>query len=242
MLWPELLYVGGIVVIHHSTRGSWVALEEKLRPFIARRVATPADVDDVLQDVFLRMQRSLGQLRDNERFGPWVFRVARSAVIDHRRTSSRHSPAEHPALDEASPTPDEENAVEQELATYVAPFVALLPSPYREALTLTELEGLHQREAAEMLGVSLPAMKSRVQRGRAHLRELFDACCEIALDARGRVVACEPKPSRPVPCECFGSDQANQRKGPGTAHIGPSGTVHGECLPVILSVQSVPKS
>jgi RNA polymerase sigma-70 factor (ECF subfamily) len=97
--------------------------------------------------------------------------------------------------------------VEQELATHVAPFVASLPSPYRAALTLTELEGLTQKEAAEMLGVPLSTMKSRVQRGRERLREIFDACCEISLDARGSVVECEPRPDRPVACHCFGSEK-----------------------------------
>jgi RNA polymerase sigma-70 factor (ECF subfamily) len=109
----------------------------------------------------------------------------------------------------------DDNLVEQELATHVAPFVASLPSPYREALTLTELEGLTQKQAAEMLGIPLSTMKSRVQRGRERLREIFEACCEIALDARGHVVGCEPRPERPIACHCFGSDEAkptNQAK------------------------------
>ncbi len=57
----------------------------------------------------------------------------------------------------------------------------MLPSPYREALTLTELEGLTQKEAAEMLGISLSGMKSRVQRGRQQLRQALEDCCHIAL-------------------------------------------------------------
>jgi len=68
-----------------------------------------------------------------------------------------------------------------------------LPSPYREAITLTELEGRTQREAAQMLGISLSGMKSRVQRGRAKLRGMLEACCKVAVDARGKVIACEPR-------------------------------------------------
>ena len=48
----------------------------------------------------------------------------------------------------------DEGAVERELVTYIAPFVAMLPSPYREALTLTELEGMTQKDAAAMLGMA----------------------------------------------------------------------------------------
>ena len=72
-------------------------------------------------------------------------------------------------------------------------FVAQLRSPYREAVTLVELEGLTAREAAAMVGISVSGMKSRVQRGREQLRKLFEDCCEIALDVRGKVTDFAPR-------------------------------------------------
>jgi len=181
-------------MIHPGARPAWQDLAATLRPYVARRVRGPADVDDVLQDTFLRIQRGLGGLRDDERFGPWVYQVARSAIADHRRRSGRHAELiERCELDPAAP-PSDENDVECELAMYMAPFIATLASPYREALTLTELEGRTQKEAASTLGISLSGMKSRVQRGRAQLRQALEQCCAIALDARGRVVSCERKP------------------------------------------------
>ena len=102
-----------------------------------------------------------------------------------------------------APDADEDGAAERELAAYVAMFVAMLPSPYREALTLTELQGLTQKEAATMLGISLSGIKSRVQRGRLQLRAALEDCCRIALDARGRVLSCEPRPDGRLPnCRC----------------------------------------
>lgn len=190
-------------MIDAATRGAWRDLEAKLRPFVARRVRSEVDVDDVVQDVFLRMQRGIGALRDEERFGPWVYQVARSAIADHQRLAAKHRPvtnarsAEEPVVPE-----DDELEVERELAGYIAPFVAMLPSPYREALTLTELEGLTQKQAAEMLGISLSGMKSRVQRGRVQLRKALEDCCHIALDARGRVVSCEPRADGRLPDGC----------------------------------------
>lgn len=178
-------------------------LEAKLRPFVARRVRSEADVDDVLQEVFLRIQRSVGGLRDDERFGPWVYRVTRSAIVDHHRAAAKHPLAADDRVEERPLEVDEDvGDVEQEVAGYVAAFVAALPSPYREALTLTELEGLAQKDAAEMLGVSLPAMKSRVQRGRAQLRAALESCCDFAVDARGRVVSCTPRPDGRPPEGC----------------------------------------
>lgn len=162
-----------------------------MRPFVARRVAAP-DVDDVVQDVLFRMARSLSGLKDDERFGPWMYQVARSAIADHWRAAFRHPSADGEQGEEL-PEPaqiddDDDDEPSRGLAACVAPFVALLPSPYREALTLTDLEGLTQREAAEMAGISHSGMKSRVQRGRAQLREMLDACCLITLDVRSRVV------------------------------------------------------
>ena len=194
---------GATRVIDPAARGAWRDLEATLRPFIARRVRAEADVDDVLQDVFLRMQRGLDGLRDEERFGPWVYRIARSAIADHQRRAARHPRVEADLASEAAPEPDDdEHAPDRELARYVAPFVAMLPSPYREALTLTELEGLTQQQAADLAGISLSGMKSRVQRGRQRLREALEDCCHIALDARGRVVGFEPRPDGTLPAAC----------------------------------------
>ncbi len=168
---------------------SWTEIERRLRPFISRRVARKEDADDVLQEVLLRIHRSLDTLRDEERFDAWIHRVAQHAIADHLRTHVRHPPSTTAqAPDIADARLDDDDAVARELSQCVSGFVAMLPSPYREAITLTELEGRTQKEAAEMLGVSLSAMKSRVQRGRLRLRAMLEDCCEIELDARGRVV------------------------------------------------------
>jgi RNA polymerase sigma-70 factor (ECF subfamily) len=191
-------------MIEAAARGAWRELEAKLRPFIARRLRRPEDVDDIVQDVFLRMQRGLPVLRDEERFGPWVYQVARSAVADHHRRAAKLPLAASDAarLVASEQDSDQSATFECELASYVALFVAMLPSPYREALTLTELEGLTQKLAADMLGISLSGMKSRVQRGRQQLRKALEDCCHIALDARGRVVECEVRPDGKLPDRC----------------------------------------
>lgn len=195
-------------MIDPAARGVWRDLEAKVRPFVARRVRAPADVDDIVQDVFLRMHRSLATLREDERFGAWVYQVARSAVAEHQRSSARHPVVSVEPAESSIAAPVQEHdgdaAVTCELASFLAPFVAALPSPYREALTLTELEGLMQKDAASMLGISLSGMKSRVQRGREHLRASLEACCRIALDTRGRVVDCEPRQSGHRPDGCCG--------------------------------------
>jgi RNA polymerase sigma-70 factor (ECF subfamily) len=194
--------VGG--VIPAEARGAWREVEARLRPYVARRVSSQTDVDDVLQETFIRMHRGLATLADGERFGPWVYRIAASAVADHLRARARHPLASGDSSVDSGETtfsePDEN--LEVELAECVALFVARLPSPYREAIILTELEGLSQKDAAAMLGLSISGMKSRVQRGRERIRRMFEECCEMTVDCRGRVTECVPRRLDEVPADC----------------------------------------
>lgn len=172
----------------------WQDVAARLRPFIARRVS-PTEIDDVMQDVFIRMQRGLPALRDDDRFTSWLFQIARSSVAEHMRARARHPivDAEKAPEQPVETSTDDDREAARELSGCVSMFVAQLPSPYREAVTLVELEGLTMREAAEMAGISVSGMKSRVQRGREQLRTLFDECCEIALDARGKPTDYTPR-------------------------------------------------
>lgn len=191
-------------MIAPEARGAWRELETRLRPYVARRVRGAADVDDVVQEVFVRLQRGLSGLRDGERFGGWVYRIAEHAVADHLRGRARH-PLAPPDNDEVSMAADlgtAEPTLDADLTECVALFVSRLSSPYREAITLTDLQGLTQKDAAEMLGVSLSGMKSRVQRGREHIRRMFDECCEISVDARGHVLDCTPRSLEEIPDDC----------------------------------------
>ena len=197
-------------MIEPNARGAWTEVEKHLRPFIARRIDDPADVGDVLQEIYLRVQAGLPTLRDSERFGPWVYRVARNALADHLRARARHHPAsarELPADAVAAAVPDDEPDAARALASYLASFVAALPAPYREALILTELQEMSHKDAAGTLGVSLPAMKARVRRGRQQIRQMLEACCDIALDARGRVVSFDRRADGTAPKNCCATGQ-----------------------------------
>jgi len=181
-------------VITAEARGAWRELESRLRPYLARRMASAADIDDSLQEIFVKLHQSVDGLRDEERFGGWVYRIAQSVVVDHARARAR-GPTLTPLGDDHASSSGEEDTAELRaaLGECVALFVAKLDSPYREAVTLTELEGLSQKEAAERLGISLSGMKSRVQRGREKVRDLFEDCCRVFVDARGSVAECEPR-------------------------------------------------
>lgn len=183
-------------------RDSWQVLGQRLGTFIARRL--PADeVDDVLQDVLLRIHKNVRYLADDSRFGPWVYSVARNAVIDRLRKKQPVSADVDPDSLAAPADGDSDQA----LLNCVTPFVARLPETYRHAITLVELQEMSQVEAAAIAGISVSGMKSRVQRGRRMLREMLEECCSLKIDARGHVVEAERRdrvtcgPSCADPCE-----------------------------------------
>lgn len=183
-----------------SARGAWEQLNERLGEFIRRRLRTE-DAEDVRQDVLLKIFRGMASLDDDTRFGPWVYSVARNAVIDRLRV--RRPP--HVDLEDFADPEEAAEADARPLVDCVASFVARLPSPYREAITLTELRGLTQAEAARLEGVTLSGMKSRVQRGRRLLRDMFEECCRLTIDGRGRVIEAERhQPSVQSECGCRG--------------------------------------
>lgn len=179
----------------------WREFHDRLLAFIRRRVRDPESAEDILQEVMLRIHRGAGQLEHAPALTAWVHEIARNAIVDHhRRAAVRHErPAgldvepEAPAPEPPGPDP------RAELASCLAPMLERLPEPQRAALILTELEGLTQEGAAARVGLSTPGMKSRVQRGRAQLRQLLMECCAIELDRRGAVAGYEPRSGS---CDC----------------------------------------
>ena len=192
-------------MIPPEARGMWRDIEARLRPYVARRVGCAADVDDVLQEILVKVHGGMDSLRDGERFGGWVYRIAGNAIADFAKARARAPIAagsEVEVPEERDLPGDEAAGLQSDLGECVALFVARLPAPYRGAVTLTDLQGLTQKEAAEMLGISLSGMKSRVQRGRERIRQMFEECCQISLDSRGQVVECEARALRDVPEDC----------------------------------------
>jgi RNA polymerase sigma-70 factor (ECF subfamily) len=173
---------------------AYVELRSEVRRFVARRVPAEA-VDDLSQEIFLRMHEHADELRDTARVVPWAFRIARSVVTDHlrrKRPTTSLDAIEEPAAPEEDP-----KNYNAEMAVWFRAMMALLPKEYATALELTEIEGLTQKELAERMRLSLSGAKSRVQRGRKLLEGVLRACCDFELDARGNVIECSPREGGP---------------------------------------------
>lgn len=167
----------------------WNEFAVKLGQFIAARVADSATAEDILQDVFLKIQNRLGQLQDPAKLQGWLYLMARNAIIDHYRTRK-----ETTELPESLPAEPPAHDVEvEDLKAAFRRMIYSLPEPYRDALVLTEFEGLSQKELAKQLGISLSGAKSRVQRGREQLKQMLLERCEFEFDRLGRIIDCKPR-------------------------------------------------
>ncbi len=167
----------------------WHEFADKLGQFIRARVSDPATAEDILQDVFVKIQKRLGQLQNPAKLQRWIYLIARNAIIDYYRT--RKETVEVP---ETLPSePDYNDGELEELKGAFRRMIYSLPEPYREALVLTEFEGLTQQELADRLKISLSGAKSRVQRGRGRLKQMLDECCTFEFDRRGKVIDCTPR-------------------------------------------------
>jgi RNA polymerase sigma-70 factor (ECF subfamily) len=138
------------------------------------------DAADLTQEIFLRIYRHLGSFGGRSTLKTWVFRVA----VNHCRDRlSRHVPpmqsiddgVEEGGVAIADPARGpEELAVAADQGRRVAQGLARLPQVFREAVVLRDLEGLSYEEIAEVLGVRVGTVRSRIARGREHLRLLLE--------------------------------------------------------------------
>ncbi len=182
---------------------AWTELASGLNGYVRRRV-DPASADDVVGSVLLNLVRHQAALRKAENPLAWVRRAAANAIADHyrRRAAERRALDAFEAESEQTSPEDTEADSTAEFARCLQPFIDGLPAPYGEALILTDIEGLTQAEAATRLGLSHSGMKSRVQRGRAKLKEALLRCCTIETDRRGGVIDYERRANK---TDCTGS-------------------------------------
>ena len=153
---------------------------------LARRITgSNEDAEEVAQDALWTAARKIHTFKGESAFGSWLYRITANAAYMKLRT--RKSKANEIALDDLLPALDEEGrhfepmddwsarvddaTVQAELRALLEEAIAALPADYRTALVLHDIEGLSNPDIAEALGISLPAVKSRVHRSRLFLRQ-----------------------------------------------------------------------
>ena len=161
--------------------------QDRVYGFAMRMCRNVEDAKDILQETFLGMIRALPDFRGESRFTTWLYRIASNACLKkHRRGVFDPEPERVISLDALMPRPDAEGRKPEipdwsadaerallrgELAQQLEAAIDTLPRDYRIVLLLRDVEGFSAEETAEMLKLSVPAVKSRLHRARVAVRQ-----------------------------------------------------------------------
>ncbi|PLT48059.1 RNA polymerase sigma factor SigZ [Paenibacillus pasadenensis] len=176
----------------------WEEYHEAVRKFVLHKTNRHPDADDIVQMTFMKAYEGLARLQDEEKRRAWIYQIARNSIVDHfRKTKRADALPEQVAMAEEEPAA----ACNSEAAEGMMSILARLPDKYREALELSELQGMSQKQLSEQLHLSYSGAKSRVQRGRELVREMMTSCRAIEADPYGNIIEYaviheEPKPKR----------------------------------------------
>ena len=157
---------------------------------LARRITGGnEDAEEVAQDALWTAARKIQTFKGESAFGSWLYRITANAA--YQKLRARRSKAREIALDDVLPALDEdgrhfepmadwssrvdEQALQGELRRVLTEAIDGLPPDYRTALVMHDVEGLSNPDIAEALGISLPAVKSRVHRSRLYVRQRLAA-------------------------------------------------------------------
>ena len=155
-----------------------LAYQSRVYNLVARMVGDPAAAEDVTQEAFVSAYRAMARFRGGN-LRAWLLRIAANAARDYLRSRRRRreqsleaDPPRTAALASTRPQDSpEEAALRSELAGLLQEAIHSLPPDQREVVVLVDLQGLDYAEAAQVAGVSLGTVKSRLSRARARLRD-----------------------------------------------------------------------
>lgn len=175
----------------HETKREELTPEKVFREYaprvyaLARRMmGNDADAEDVTQDVLLQVVRKLDTFRGESQFPTWLHRVTVNTALEHRAKRARRQQREiHDPTNEFQPNghhlkpakrwevEPEKVAITREMHELIEKAIQEMPEIYRDVYVLADIEGLSNQEISDILGLSVPAVKSRLHRGRMIVRD-----------------------------------------------------------------------
>ena len=175
-----------------NTEMVWKEYHENLLGYIRSRVGDAVAVEDILQDVFVKIYSKIDTLKESSKLKSWIYQVTRNAIIDYYRS--------HKIMHElpdtlTAPETDTSETARRDIESCLVPMIKSLPDHYRETLMLSEIEGMTQKDVAEKQGLSLSGAKARVQRGRKMIKDLLLQGCSFEYDHQGNLMDYEIKSS-----------------------------------------------
>ena len=179
----------------------WAEYRIGIKAFLHSKISNSADVDDLLQEILIKTHKNIGNIRSQGSIKSWLFQIANHSIIDfYRRNKAFTELDQEDSLSESLWLEQQERDIKQELSVCIAPFIQALDEEDAELLTAIDIQGESQKQYAESLGISYSTLKSRVQKARSQLRDLFEGCCKMQLDAQGNLMDYDPHDSSCKKC------------------------------------------
>lgn len=176
-----------------STTDIWNAFSKELLAFIKSKISDTDLAEDMLQEVFVKIHTMSHTIQEKDKLASWVYQITRNTIIDYYRKKNILTYEEE--LKAKFPEEDVQN--ELGCVHCLKPFIDQLHEKDKHVIKKTALEQMSQKEYAETYGLSYTATKSRVQRARRKLKELFVSCCSVKADKYGNIVSANHKH-----CDC----------------------------------------
>ena len=167
----------------------WLTHKDQLRSYIVKKTGDRDLADDILQEVYIKASQKIKQLEAKDKLKNWLYSITHNTIMDFYRTHQNHEELVDNQFVEELPA---EVVNLQKMGQCLRPMFDCLPEKYRQAMILSELDGLSQQAVADQLGLSLSGAKSRIQRGRVKLKDILTDCCNIETGREG-IIDFHPK-------------------------------------------------
>ncbi len=171
----------------------WGKHQAHLRHFLRTKIDRDEVVEDLLQEVAIKLHDNLKRGTEILNHKAWLFQTTRYTIADYYRKINRNQILEGELLGANL----EDDPCICDLSGFI--IQTYLPEQYSRALYLSDIEKQPQQIIAQTLGLSLSATKSRIQRGRKYLKDLIEDCIEVTYNERGEIFDFELKPTCELP-------------------------------------------
>ncbi|MFW5425774.1 MAG: RNA polymerase sigma factor SigZ [Methylophagaceae bacterium] len=166
----------------------WNNFHSQLLVFITSKMHDSALAEDILQEVFIKVQKNINQLNENDKLKSWLYQICNRTIIDFYR--SRETGDHTDDVEKLIATEENYQDLEQ-INRCIRILIDDLPENIRTILIASELELEKQQVIADRHHLSLPAVKSRIARGRKKLKNKLQACCDFEFNENGPKAHCK---------------------------------------------------
>lgn len=175
---------------HDTTQQAWQEYRTRLLRFVRSRVFDDVMAEDIVHDALVKAWTKRDTLASNDAVIPWLFQITMNTLRD----AMRKMPATHlgDLADEIPELPNETQLgasdTKHDYVQCLTSMLNTLSADNRSTLIRSEIDGVPMKVIADELGLSVSAVKSRVQRSRIQLRDAMMACCKVELNSHGQII------------------------------------------------------